>query len=121
MSAHRTSFLTALFLLALGGGPSLHAATTHREKQFENKDVTVWKTTITPHHPLKMHRHDHPRVVVALTDVTLTVMNDQHKTHSILLKKGQSTFLKADQLGELHGDTNTSKYPEEVIVIEVKK
>ena len=39
---------------------------THRVIQFENEHVRVWKTTIMPHQPLKMHSIDCARVVVGL-------------------------------------------------------
>ncbi|HLB32997.1 MAG: hypothetical protein A3F67_06930 [Verrucomicrobia bacterium RIFCSPHIGHO2_12_FULL_41_10] len=112
-----------IFLLFLGLFliSPLHAITTHREKQFENADVSVWKTTIEPNQPLRMHRHDRKRVVVALTNVNLTVINNHGKTHKILLKRGAASFLNADKPGELHADVNASNHPMEVMVIELKK
>lgn len=94
---------------------------TPREKEFENKEVTVWKTVIEPHQPLAMHRHDHPRVVVALTNVDLTVTNDRGQSHKLVMKKGTARFLNADKPKELHCDINNSNHPMEVMVIEFKK
>jgi hypothetical protein len=28
--------------------------------------VKVWKSVVLPNQPLTMHRHDHPRVIIAL-------------------------------------------------------
>jgi beta-alanine degradation protein BauB len=39
---------------------------TQRFPQFENVDVKVWKSVVYPDAPLTMHRHDHPRVIIAL-------------------------------------------------------
>ena len=39
---------------------------TQRYPQFENEDVKVWKSVVYPDAPLTMHRHDHPRVIIAL-------------------------------------------------------
>jgi hypothetical protein len=56
-----------LFSLACFGLQSEeNAVGTHRIFQFENDQVRVWKTVIMPRQPLKMHRHDHPRIVVGV-------------------------------------------------------
>ena len=39
---------------------------TQRYPQFENEHVKVWKSVVYPNAPLTMHRHDHPRVIIAL-------------------------------------------------------
>jgi len=97
------------------------AATTHREKQCENQDVIVWKTIIEPNQPLVMHRHDHRRVVVALTDVDLLVKNNRGQSHHLLMKRGTARILLADKPKELHCDINQSHHPMEVMVVEFKK
>lgn len=99
----------------------LSAAMTHREKQCENSDVIVWKTTIEPHQPLTMHRHDHRRVVVALTDVDLLVKNDRNQSHHLTMKRETARILLPDKPKELHCDINQSNHPMEVMVIEFKK
>ena len=45
--------------------------TTRRVPQFENEYVEVWKSIIVPNQPLTMHRHDHPRALIALKGGTL--------------------------------------------------
>lgn len=108
--------LSTAFLMA-----SLFAAATHREKQCENQDVIVWKTTIEPNQPLIMHRHDHRRVVVALSDVDLLVKNDRGQSHHLIMKRGTARILLPDKPKELHCDINPSRHPMEVMVIEFKK
>src|SRR3954453_2832570 len=44
---------------------------SHREDQFENDYMKVWKSTVVPKAPLALHRHDHGRALVALTDGVL--------------------------------------------------
>ncbi len=39
---------------------------TQRFPQFENSDVKVWRSLVMPGTPLAMHRHEHPRVIIAL-------------------------------------------------------
>lgn len=95
---------------------------TNRIPQFETDDVAVWKTTINPKDPLKMHRHDNKRIVVALTDVDLTVTNDQGgKSSAYHWPKGTAHLLEADKPGELHVDVNETDHPMEVMVIQFKK
>ena len=56
------SVAAASVLLLASGVPG----GTQRVEQFDNSEVHVWKAIITPGAPLTMHRHDHPRVIVAL-------------------------------------------------------
>jgi len=66
-----------------------------------------------------MHRHDNDRVIVALTEGLLKIVNNQGKIHYLTLKKNESYFLKKDPLNELHTDENMSHHPIQVIVIEM--
>lgn len=109
-------FFISLFLLS-----PLFGSTTHREKQCGNQEVTVWKTTIEPHQPLVMHRHDHQRIIVALIDVDLLVKNNHGHSHHLIMKRGTAQILPPDRFKELHIDINNSHHPMEVMVIEFKK
>lgn len=68
MRSH-TTFL-ACIVSAVFGAIAMQAAQqaiqTQRIPQFENPDVKVWKSVILPNAPLTMHRHEHPRVIIAL-------------------------------------------------------
>ncbi|MFY7697538.1 MAG: hypothetical protein ACOVQX_01765 [Legionella sp.] len=94
---------------------------TKRISQFTNDKVSVWKTIIYPIHgqSLKMHRHEHDRVVVALTDGRLKVTNNQGQVHFLNFKKNQAYYLTRDIPNELHMDENLSSHPIEVMVIEL--
>ena len=93
---------------------------SHREFQFENEKVKVWKTTIFPKQPLKMHRHDHGRVIIGLRGGTLTKIEEDGRTSPLLFETGKACWLDADPEGEFHGDVNESNKPIEVMVTELK-
>ena len=97
-------------------------AATRREPQFENEHVRVWKSTIMPKQPLTLHRHDHGRALVALTDGTLHVV-DQHGAALTTYdwKRGKAYWLAADPPGQMHADRNDTARPIEVIVVELKR
>ena len=104
-----------LFLCLLG--TTLFA--THREPQFENECVKVWKTTILPDQPLSMHRHDAPRVLVGLKGGILLKIENTGEKSEIIVKEGKAIWLDKDPPGSLHGDINISSEPIEVMIIEM--
>ena len=93
---------------------------TGRTPQFENEYVEVWKSVIVPNQPLEMHRHDHPRAIIALKGGTLTVVNDAGDRRDMTWETGSAYWLDADPVGELHGDVNEGPEPVEVIVVQLK-
>lgn len=95
-------------------------AQTHRIFQFENEHVRVWKTVIMPHQPLKMHRHDCPRVVVGLKGGSLTKIEQTGEISDLKFETGVAYWLTEDPPETLHGDINESDEPIEVMVIELK-
>jgi hypothetical protein len=70
---------------------------TQRFPQFENEDVKVWKSVVMPNAPLTMHRHDHPRVIIALSGGTMKIVDQHGKSEAHvgnregLLASGKST------------------------------
>ena len=88
--------------------------------QFKNASVDVWKTVLGPHETIGMHRHDHGRVVVALKGGTLTLPHDDGGSHKLVLQTGKAYWLDADPPGKLHGDSNESDKPIEMMVIELR-
>jgi len=113
-------YLTIILCLELHAEEPLPPQ-THRVLQFENEFVKVWKTIILPHQPLKMHRHDFPRVVVGLKGGTLTKIEETGEISDLVFETGNAYWLEEDPLGELHGDINESDEPIEVMVIELKE
>lgn len=96
-------------------------AQTTRISQFENEKVKVWQTVIYPNkqETLPMHRHEHNRVVVALTDGVLKVTNQKGQFYDLVLEKDKAYYLPADKAGEMHNDENMSGKPIKVMVIEL--
>lgn len=98
-----------------------HADFTKRIEQFNNDKVKVWKTLIYPsqNNKLPMHRHEHDRVVVALTDGRLKITNSHGKVHYFNLRKNKAYFLAKDPINELHNDENVTNKVIKVMVIEL--
>ena len=119
-----SKFIQSLILCSLitcgvvTASESSESKSTYRVLQFENDFVKVWKTVIMPHQPLKMHRHDCSRVVVGLKGGTLTKIEETGETSPLVFETGKAYWLTEDLPGILHGDTNESDEPIEVMVIE---
>ena len=94
---------------------------TRRIPQFENDDVRVWKSIITPRQPLSMHRHDHPRAIIALAGGSLRVVKQSGKSQTVTWETGSAYWLPADPPGEIHADVNEGERSIEVMVVELKK
>lgn len=118
---HIFSLLLTIILVIGINTARAEEQTTQRIPQFSNTNVTVWKTIIYPTSKqiLTMHRHDHARVLVALTNGRLKITNNKGKTHYLTLKKDTAYYLTQDRPNELHKDENISGHPIKVMVIEL--
>ncbi len=96
-------------------------AATHRVPQFENEDVRVWKSVVYPSAPLTMHRHDHPRVIIALKGGTMKIVEKSGMSEEHLWEMGHAYWLPANLPGTQHADVNAGKEPIEVMVVELEK
>lgn len=96
------------------------AVQTERFPQFENDDVKVWKSVITPNAPLTPHRHEHPRVLVALSGGTMKIVEQGGKTETDVWDTGKAYWLPANPPNIMHTDVNAGKKAIEVIVVELK-
>lgn len=92
-----------------------------RVPQFENPAAKVWKTVILPHQPLSMHRHDHPRIIVALTGGTIHFVDPSGGVEEQQWETGNAYWLPAMAPNTLHSDVNAGDKPMEVMVIEMEK
>ena len=63
--------------------------------QFENEDVKVWKSVVMPNAPLTMHRHDHPRVIIAFSGGTMKIVDQQGKSEEHVWETGKAYWLPA--------------------------
>jgi hypothetical protein len=94
---------------------------TQRFPQFENEDVKVWKSVVTPDAPLTMHRHEHPRVIIALHGGTMNLVNQAGPTEQHIWETGKAYWLPANPPNTMHADVNVGKEPIEVMVVELEK
>lgn len=120
----RSTIVAGALCFALGAGAmwaQQQQGTSRREPQLENARVTVWKSTVMPNQPLSLHRHDHGRVLVALTNGQLRVVDKNRKVlDTYNLQAGKSLWLAADPPGQLHADVNPGTRAVEVVVVQLK-
>lgn len=108
-------------VFAAGVAVGQQNAASRREPQFENSEVTVWKSIVMPNQPLSLHRHDHARALISLNGGTLNVVDGANKVmDTYKLEAGKAMWLEADQPGTQHADVNPGKTPVEVIVVQLK-
>jgi beta-alanine degradation protein BauB len=100
---------------------SQQSTTTQRYPQFENEDVKVWRSVVYPGAPLTMHRHDHPRVIVALKGGDMKIVEDSGKSEDHPWETGHAYWLPANPPNTQHADVNAGKEPIEVMVVELEK
>ncbi len=92
-----------------------------RFPQFENDAVKVWRTVIAPGSRTEMHRHDHPRVVVALTPGTMTFVDQNGAREEHGWEAGKAYWLPAMAPGAMHADVNAGGKAVEVMVVELER
>ena len=108
-------------VFAAGIAVGQQASTSRREPQFENSEVQVWKSIISPGTPLGLHRHDHGRALISLNGGTLNVVDAAGKVLDVYkLEAGKAMWLDADKAGTQHADVNPGTTPVEVIVVQLK-
>jgi hypothetical protein len=118
----RAALFLALPLLVFGVMRSQQAAQqTQRYPQFDNEDVKVWKSVVMPNAPGSMHRHDHPRVIIALSGGTMDIVTQNGPTERHVWETGKAYWLPANPPGTMHADVNAGDKPIEVMVVELEK
>ena len=94
---------------------------TGREQLFENAEVKVWKSLVLPNNPLPLHRHEHPRVIVALKGGTMKVLEETGPSETHVWETGKAYWLPANAPGTRHQDVNMGSEAIEVVVVELQK
>src|SRR5271155_399274 len=118
----RRVVMVVLVLTAVSGLRSQNSATqTQRFPQFDNEDVKVWKAVVMPNAPLTMHRHEHPRVIIALSGGTMKIVDQQGKSEEHVWETGKAYWLAANPPGTMHADVNAGDKPIEVMVVELEQ
>jgi hypothetical protein len=93
---------------------------TQRFPQFENDDVKVWKSVVLPNAPLTMHRHEHPRVIIALVGGTMKIVEQSGATEEHVWQTGKAYWLPSNPPNTMHADVNGGDKPIEVMVVELE-
>ncbi len=73
----KTGLWLAVTIGSFAAGMALahSSAQPHREIQFENREVRLWKSVLLPHVATPSHHHDHPRVILALNKSVVDIMH----------------------------------------------
>ena len=82
--------------------------------------MKVWKSVIMPNDPLPLHRHEHPRVLVALQGGTMKILEESGHSELHPWETGKAYWLPANAPGTRHQDVNVGNAPIEVMVIELQ-
>lgn len=115
--APRTLAAVILFAATLASQPKA----TERIPQFENADVTVWKSVVLPGAPLVMHTHQHPRVIIALQGGEMKIVKEDGTSETHHWESGKAYWLSLEEGRTRHADVNAGAKPIEVMVVELKK
>ncbi len=67
-----------------------------------------------------MHRHEHPRVIIALKGGTMQIVEDTGARETHVWKTGRAYWLPANPAGSRHKDVNIGDAPIEVMVVELE-
>src|SRR5512135_3801018 len=97
----KTALIAAFVPLAFVAGFALAQTMTQtgREPLFENAEVKVWKSVVLPNNPLPLHRHEHPRVIVALKGGTMKVLEETGPSETHVWESGKAYWLPANAPG----------------------
>jgi hypothetical protein len=68
-----------------------------------------------------MHRHDHPRVIIALSGGTMKIVEQGGSSEEHVWETGKAYWLPANSPGTMHADVNAGDKPIEVMVVELEK
>jgi quercetin dioxygenase-like cupin family protein len=114
-------FPVAVLLLGAFAVMPPQSTQTQRFPQFDNEDVKVWRSVVMPNAPLMMHRHDHPRVIIALRGGTMKIVDQGGKSEAHVWETGKAYWLPANPPNTMHADVNAGDKPIEVMVVELEK
>jgi hypothetical protein len=120
MIKNRFVILLGTAVLVAGFAVAQTMSKTAREPQFENTEVKVWKSVVLPNDPLPLHRHEHPRVIIALAGGTMKILQDSGQSEIHQWQTGKAYWLPSNPPGTLHQDINIGEKPIEVIVVELQ-
>jgi hypothetical protein len=117
----RPSLAAAFFLFGSSTLTPQQTNATQRIAQFENAEVSVWKSIVMPHAPLVMHTHQHPRVIIALAGGDMKIVTETGSSETQHWETGKAYWLSSEEGKLRHADVNEGSKPIEVMVVELKK
>lgn len=117
----RRSLAAAVLLAGSSVLTSQQISGTQRVPQFENDEVSVWKSMVMPNAPLVMHTHQHPRVIIALTGGDMKIVTENGTSQTQHWETGKAYWLSTEEGKVRHADVNAGSKPIEVMVVELKK
>lgn len=120
ISLTRAALVSAMVLIPFRTLTPQQTTQGQRTPQFENDEVRVWRTVVTPDAPLTMHTHEHPRVIVALSGGTMKVAYEDGSSETHQWETGKAYWLSGDEGRKRHADVNIGGKPIEVLVVELK-
>jgi hypothetical protein len=120
MTKTKFVMLLATVVFVAGFAVAQTMSKTGREPQFENSEVKVWKSLVLPNDPLPLHRHEHPRVIIALAGGTMKILENTGQSEIHQWQTGKAYWLPSNPPGTLHQDINIGEKPIEVIVVELQ-
>jgi hypothetical protein len=120
ISLPRVVLVSAIALTPFSALTPQQMSQSQRIPQFENEEVSVWKTTVMPNVPLTMHTHQHPRVIIALSGGTMKVVNEDGTSELHQWQTGKAYWLPVEEGKKRHADANQGSKPIEVMVVEIK-
>jgi hypothetical protein len=121
MLPHRSALLLVILLASfITMRSQSNERRTERIAQFENDDVKVWKSVVLPNAPLTMHRHEHPRVIIALRGGTMKIVEQNGAGEPHVWETGKAYWLPANPPNTMHADVNAGDQPIEVMVVELE-
>ena len=115
------AWFAAAILISASPLSSQQSGKSERIPQFENDEVKVWKSIVAPNAPLAMHRHDHPRIIIAMVGGKMNIVSESGATEPNDWKTGNAYWLTANPPDQRHADVNSGNKPIEVMVVELKK
>jgi beta-alanine degradation protein BauB len=120
ISLPRVVLVSAIALTPFSALTPQQMSQSQRIPQFENEEVSVWKTTVMPNVPLTMHTHQHPRVIIALSGGTMKVVNEDGTSEVHKWETGKAYWLPIEEGKKRHADANQGEKPIEVMVVEIE-
>lgn len=107
------SFLCGLFFLC--------ALSAYEYKvEVDKENVSIVRVVIFPQEEIGLHRHDYPKIAIALQGGVMTRVEEDGRESEVEFPTGVAVYRPADPEGELHRAVNRSDQTIELLLIQIK-